>query len=112
MINFQWDNPTGNGLHDEEEDFPTAELDDPVWYEDPIPNKQQLCIHHILCHIPRPVTQSPQPIQEDVLPEPEQIDIKILDDLPDIMSVPEELSSDSDSWAHNTNGEMTFKFGQ
>ena len=76
----------------EEEDFPTAELDDPVWSEEPVPNRwQQLCIHQIPYHTPRPVTQPLQPIQEDVFPEPEQIDINILDDLLDIINVPKEL---------------------
>ena len=49
---------------DEEKNFPTAEFDDPVWSEEPISNRQQLCIHQILCHTPRLATLTPQPIQE------------------------------------------------
>ena len=82
---------------DEEEDFPTPELDDPAWSEEPIPNRQQLCIHQILCHTPRPATTSPHPIQEEVLPQREQMDIEILDDLLDIIDVPKKLHSDFDS---------------
>ena len=43
---------------------------------------------------------TPKPFQEEVLPEPEQMDVKILYDLPDIIDVPDELSSDFDPWAH------------
>ena len=85
---------------DEEEDFPTAELHEPVWSEEPIPNRQQLCIHHIPCHTIRLATPYPQPIQ-DVFPEPEQMDIKILDKLPDVINVPKELSFYFDSWARS-----------
>ena len=78
----------------EEEDFPTAELDDPIWSEEPITNRQQLCIHQILHYTPRTATPASQTIQEEVLPEPEQMDIEILGDLPDVIHVPKELSSD------------------
>ena len=53
----------------------------------------------IYCTIPtRPATPPLQPIQEEVLPEPEQMDIKIMDDQPGSINVPEELFSDFDSW--------------
>ena len=89
----------------EEEDFPTAELSDQVWSEEPIPNRQQLCIHQIPCHSiisdsPRPATLPPWPIRE-VFPEPKLIDIEIMDDLPDIIDDPKELSSDFVSWAQS-----------
>ena len=64
-------------------------------------NHQQLCIHKILCHTLRPATPPLQPIQEEVPPEPEQMDMEILDDLPDIIHLPKDLLSDFDSWAHS-----------
>ena len=93
----------------EEEHLPTAELDDPVWPEEPVLNRQQLCIHQILCHsitghTPRPATPPPQPIQEEVLPEAELVETSILDDLPDVINVPKELTSDFDSWAQSVLG--------
>ena len=33
--------------------------------------------------------------------EPEQMDVDILEDLLDLIDVPEELLSDFDSWAHS-----------
>ena len=71
--------------NDEEEDFPRAVLDDPVWSEEPIPDRQHLCMHLIPCqsitiHAPRPATPSPQPIQEEVLQEAEPMDVSIPDD--------------------------------
>ena len=84
---------------DDEEDFPTADL---VWSEELIPDDcQQLCIHQILCPTPTPATPPLQPIPEEVPPEPEQMDMEILVDLPDIIDVPEEHLSDFDSWAHS-----------
>ena len=60
---------------DDEVDFPTAELDDPVWSEEPLPTRQQFHIYQIPCwsiigHTPTLATQTPQPIQEEVVPEP------------------------------------------
>ena len=77
----------------EEEDFLTAELDDPVWFEEPIPNRQWLWIHQAPCQsvtgqTPRPAMPSPQPVQEEVHQEAEPLDISILDDLPDVINVP------------------------
>ena len=82
---------------DEEEEFPTAELNNPVWSEKPISDRQQLCIHLIPCrsitgHLPRPATPAPQPVQEDVLPETEPMDVSIPDDLLNVITVPEELT--------------------
>ena len=51
----------------EEEDVPTAELDDPAWSEHYIPDRQQLCIHQIPQHTPRKVIPPTQPIQEEAL---------------------------------------------
>ena len=82
---------------DEEEHFPMAELDDPAWPEEAIPDRQQLCIYQKPPHTPRSAIPSPQPIQE-AYTEPDPMDIEILDDLPDVIDVLNELSSDSDSW--------------
>ena len=69
----------------DEEYFPTADLVDPVWSEDPVSNSQKcLCIHQIL----RPAGPTPEPNQVEVPPEPEQMDIKIWEDLPHIINVP------------------------
>ena len=54
-----------------------------------------------MSHTPRPASPPPKPIQEEVPPKPEQMDIEILDDLPDIIDVPKELLSDFNSWAHS-----------
>ena len=42
-----------------------------------------------------------QPNQVEVPPEPEQMDIEILNDLPDVINVPEEVLSDLDYWTHS-----------
>ena len=83
---------------DDEEYFPTADFDDPVWSEEPVADSQKhLCIDQI----PIPATPSPQPDQVEVPQGLEQMDIKILEDLLDITDVPKELLSDFDSWAHS-----------
>ena len=41
---------------------------------------------------------------KEVLTEAELMDISILDDLPDIMDVPEKLSSDFDFWSQSVLG--------
>ena len=59
--------PTLMGDSDEEEYFPTAELDELMWSKEPIPNSwENLCIHEI----PRLATQPPQP-----QPSPNQMDM-------------------------------------
>ena len=88
--------------NDEEEDLPTADLNDLVWSEEPIPDShQQLCIHQIPNHTPRPAIPPPKSIQEEVSPELEQMDIKVMDDLPNVINIPKELLPDFDSWAHS-----------
>ena len=59
------------------------------------------CVSTRYCNTPRPVTPPPQTIQEELLQEPEPMDIKILDDLLDIIDVPKELFSDFDSWVQS-----------
>ena len=67
-------------------------------------------------HTPRLATQPPQPVQEDVVPETEPIDVSISDNLPDVIDVPEEefysdLALGSRGYS-DMNGEMPFEFGQ
>ena len=82
----------------DDEYFPTADLDDLLWSEECVFNSwEYLCIHQI----PRLATLSPQPSQVEIPPEPEQMDMEILEDLPDLIDVPKELLSDFDSWAHS-----------
>ena len=101
---------------DEEEDFPTADLDDLVWSEESIPNSQQhLYKHQILHHTPRPATPSPTNTTKEYSLQLEQMDTEILDDLPDIINVPKALLSDltlGHTVCSNTKGNMTFKSGQ
>ena len=60
-------------------------------------SQEDLCIHQI----PRPATPPPQSHQVKMPPKPEQMDMEIPEDLPDLTDVPEELLSDSNSWAHS-----------
>ena len=96
--------------NDEEDDFPTAELNDPVWSEEPTPNRQWLCIHliphqSITGHTPRPATPPLQPIQEEVLPKAKPTDVSMPDDLPYVINVPkEELYSDFESCTESVLG--------
>ena len=106
---------------DEEEYLPSADLDDQVWSEKPVPNSWEYLLIH---QIPKPATHPLNPIKE-MPTEPEQMDIHILEDLSDLINVPEELLLDFDSWAHSVldyqwklisiwplkvNSNMTFKF--
>ena len=59
--------PSEMDSEDEGEDFSTTEIDDPVWSEEPIPNRQQLCIHQVPCHTPRPASTPQQPIYSLIL---------------------------------------------
>ena len=80
---------------DVEEYLPTAELDDPVWSEEPVPDGwEYMCIHQI----PRPATQPQQPDQVEMPQEPEHLDIDIQEDIPGHINVPEELLLDFDSF--------------
>ena len=83
----------------EEQDFPIAEFNDSVWSEEPVPDRQLLCIHLIPCssitgHTPRPSTPIPQPVQEEVPPDREPMDVSIPDDLLDII----ECSMENFTW--------------
>ena len=50
--------------------------------------------------MPRPTPSPLQPNQVEMPPEPELMDIGILEDIPDLMDIPEEVVSDFDVWAH------------
>ena len=99
VINFWWDTPSEIDSDDEKDDFPSAELDDPVWSEEPIPNRQQLCIHQIPRHTPRQASSPPQCIQE-VLPEPEQMISRYWMTYQMSTVFPENFP-DFDSWAYS-----------
>ena len=52
----------------DEEYLPTADMDDPVWSEESVPDSQEpMCIHLI----PRPATPTPQPNQVEMPQVPE-----------------------------------------
>ena len=75
----------------EEEYLPTADFDDPIWSEKPVSNSQTCkCFHQI----PTPATSPPESNQVEMPQEPGQMDIDILEDLPDLISIPNELLSD------------------
>ena len=59
-----WDNDTTSS----EEHFPTAPLDDAIWSEDPIPDRQ-LCINETPQEPKTPVFLEEQPIQKHYLPD-------------------------------------------
>ena len=95
---------------DDEEYLPTADLDDTVWSEEPVPDSWEcLCIHEI----PRPVTPplqlqpnemdmpatpSPQPDQVEMPSEPELMELYIPEDILDLKDVPEEKLLKFDAW--------------
>ena len=90
--------PTQDVDSDDEEYLPTADLDDPVWSEEAVPDSQEyLCIHQK----PRAATPPLQPNQVEMPPEPEHMGIHILEDIPDHISIPEEIISDFDAWTHS-----------
>ena len=108
---------------DDKEDVQTADLDDPVWSKEPVPDSQgYLCIHEI----PRPaitpnqplpqpipttpppqlnqelpVTPSPQPDQVKMPLDYELMDLDILEDIPDLLDVPEHVMCDFDAWVQD-----------
>ena len=63
--------PTPETDCEDEEPFPTADVDDPVWDEEPVSDSRvYLCIHEI----PRLATPTPplQPVPEILPPQPTQ----------------------------------------
>ena len=76
----------------EEEDFPTAPLDDDIWLEDPVPDRH-LCIHeqsqpHYQCYSPCPYSLSlPHSTPEDApAPYYKMMDLSNISDLQDVMT--------------------------
>ena len=49
-------------------------------------------------HVDMPATPPPQPDQVEMPPEPELMELDILEDIPDITGVPEEVLSGLDAW--------------
>ena len=86
---------TENSFQDtitEEEDFPTAPLDDDIWLEDPIPDRH-LCIQeqsklHYLSSCPCPYSLDlPHSAPEDApAPYYELMDLSDISDVPDVMT--------------------------
>ena len=86
---------TGDSFQDatvEEEDFPTAPLDDTIWLEDPVPHRH-LCIHkqsqlHYQCSYPCPYRlELPHSSPEDApAPYYELMDLSDISDLLDVMT--------------------------
>ena len=73
VTNLQSNTPTiaNSRSEEDEEDLPTAGLDDPIWDEEPVlDNREYLCIHDI----PRLATlsQHPQPALLTPPPQPHQ----------------------------------------
>ena len=63
-----------------------------------MPDSQEyLCIHLI----PRPATPPPQPNQVEMSPELENMEMNILEDIQDLINIPEEILLDFDAWAHS-----------
>ena len=99
---------------DGEEPLPTADLDNLVWDEEPVPDSREyLCIHEILRPAmptppswPIPVTPPLQPNQGvsatphqqpdhvEVVPEFELMELDIPEDIPGLLDVPQEVISD------------------
>ena len=84
--------PSKDATAKEEEDFPTAPLDDDIWLEDPVPDRH-LCIHEQ--SQPRYQYSYPCPYSLDLLdPTPEDalasyyetMDLSDISDLQDVMT--------------------------
>ena len=105
---------------DEYKELATADLDDLVWDEEPVPDSREyLCIHEIPRQttqpIPQPVAVTPppqpnqgvsfmlpqQPDQVEVPLEFEMIELDIPEDIPDLLDVPQEVMSDFEAWTQD-----------
>ena len=90
--------PTPEVDSDNEEYLATADLDDLVWSKEPVPDNQEYLCTHL---IPRPATPPPQPNQVEIPPVPENMDIDILEGIPDLIDIPEEILQDFDVWKYS-----------
>ena len=86
------DDPFQDITVEEEEEFPTASLDDGIWLEDPVANRH-LCIHeqslpHFLCSYPCPYSLDlPPPTPEDTPASYyEMMDLSDISDFQDVMT--------------------------
>ena len=105
---------------DDKEPLPTADLDNLVWDEEPVPDSREyIYIHEILCWSPTPTPQpvpvtpplqpnqgvpatpTQQPDEAEVPPEFELMELDIPEDIPDLLDVPAEVMSDFDSWVQD-----------
>ena len=78
---------------EEEEDFPTAPLNDNVWLEEPVPARH-LCIHeqsepNFLCSYPCPYTLDLPPLAPEDTPASyhEMMDLNDISDFQDVMTI-------------------------
>ena len=103
----------------DEESLPTADIDDLVRDEEPVPDSREcLCI----CEICRLSTTPPQPVPVTQLlqldqgipamspQQPDQVEVPLhlklmeldtTEDVPNLLDVPEEVMSDFDVWAQD-----------
>ena len=99
----------------------TADLNNPLWYEEPVADSREYpCIHEISSLAtpsplpqPIPVTQALQPNQGvpaispqqadqvEVPPEFELMELDITEDLPDLLDLPEDVMSNFDTCAQD-----------
>ena len=95
---------------DDEEYLQTADLDDQVGSEEPVPDSLKcLSIHGIpMLATPYPqanqgvpATPPPQPNQIEIPLDHEPMELYIPEDIPDLIDVPEEVISDFDAWVQN-----------
>ena len=55
----------------------------------------------VFTSIPRPTPPALQPNQVEMPPVPENMNIDIQEDIPDLINIPEEILLDFDAWAHS-----------
>ena len=109
---------------DDEDYLPPADLDDPVWSDQPVQDSQEyLCIHEILRQatpspksnqvdipatpnlqpnqVEMPTTPPPQSEQVEMSPQYKLMELDFPDDMPDLIGILEEVLSDFDAWSHS-----------
>ena len=82
----------------EEEDFPTAPLDDDVWLEEPVPDRH-FCIHeqsqlHDQCLYPCPyrLDELHSNLEDEPMPHYEMMDLSDISDFQDVMTTTSDQS--------------------
>ena len=91
-----------------EEYLSSVDLDDPVWSKDLVLDS---CEYLHMHEIPRLATPPPQPIQgvpASKPPQPDQVEmppdlmeLDILEDIPNLLDVPEEVISGFEAWVQS-----------